>query len=62
MSIKKMEGAPVTVKYVDENGNEITTSDTLTGKLDDSYHAKAKEITGFTLDNSKLPANASGVF
>lgn len=40
-----MEGAPVTVKYVDENGNEITTSDTLTGKLDDSYHAKAKEIT-----------------
>ncbi|EAE8842082.1 cell surface protein [Listeria monocytogenes] len=59
---KKMEGAPVTVKYVDENGNEITTSDTLTGKLDDSYQAKAKEIAGFTLDNSKLPANASGVF
>ncbi|EPD9050126.1 MucBP domain-containing protein [Listeria monocytogenes] len=59
---KKMEGAPVTVKYVDENGNEITASDTLTGKLDDSYQAKAKEIAGFTLDNSKLPANASGVF
>ncbi|EAV9873039.1 cell surface protein [Listeria monocytogenes] len=59
---KKMEGASVTVKYVDENGNEITTSDTLTGKLDDSYQAKAKEIAGFTLDNSKLPANASGVF
>ncbi|MCQ57349.1 cell surface protein [Listeria monocytogenes] len=59
---KKMEGAPVTVKYVDENDNEITTSDTLTGKLDDSYQAKAKEIAGFTLDNSKLPANASGVF
>ncbi|TYV40202.1 MucBP domain-containing protein [Listeria monocytogenes] len=59
---KKMEGAPVTVKYVDENGNEITTSDTLTGKLDDSYQAKAKEIAGFTLDNSKLPDNASGVF
>ncbi|EMZ7515849.1 MucBP domain-containing protein [Listeria monocytogenes] len=59
---KKMEGAPVTVKYVDENGNEITTSDTLTGKLDDSYQAKAKEIAGFTLDNSKIPANASGVF
>ncbi|HAA6474671.1 TPA_asm: cell surface protein [Listeria monocytogenes] len=59
---KKMEGAPVTVKYVDENDNEITTSDTLTGKLDDSYQAKAKEIAGFTLDKSKLPANASGVF
>ncbi|ELX6562537.1 MucBP domain-containing protein [Listeria monocytogenes] len=59
---KKMEGASVTVKYVDENGNEITTSDTLTGKLDDSYQAKAKEIAGFTLDNNKLPANASGVF
>ncbi|EFQ5017554.1 cell surface protein [Listeria monocytogenes] len=59
---KKMEGAPVTVKYVDENDNEITTSDTLTGKLDDSYQAKAKNIAGFTLDKSKLPANASGVF
>ncbi|ECB9786779.1 cell surface protein [Listeria monocytogenes] len=59
---KKMEGAPVTVKYVDENGNEITASDTLTGKLDDSYQAKAKDIAGFTLDKSKLPANASGVF
>ncbi|ELY8693909.1 MucBP domain-containing protein [Listeria monocytogenes] len=59
---KKMEGAPVTVKYVDENDNEITTSDTLTGKLDDSYQAKAKDIAGFTLDKSKLPANASGVF
>ncbi|EAK8407947.1 cell surface protein [Listeria monocytogenes] len=59
---KKMEGAPVTLKYVDENDNEITTSDTLTGKLDDSYQAKAKDIAGFTLDKSKLPANASGVF
>ncbi|ECC1497535.1 cell surface protein [Listeria monocytogenes] len=59
---KKMEGAPVTVKYVDENDNEITTSDTLTGKLDDSYQTKAKDIAGFTLDKSKLPANASGVF
>lgn len=59
---KKMEGAPVTVKYVDENDNEITTSDTLTGKLDDPYQAKAKDIAGFTLDKSKLPANASGVF
>ncbi|EAC7885953.1 MucBP domain-containing protein [Listeria monocytogenes] len=59
---KKMEGASVTVKYVDENGHEIATSEDLMGKLDDSYQTKAKEIVGFTLDESKLPANASGVF
>ncbi|UHP10837.1 MucBP domain-containing protein [Listeria marthii] len=59
---KESQGAPVTVKYVDENGNELTTSDNLTGKLDDTYQSEAKEIAGFTLDESKLPANASGIF
>ncbi|EAD6117656.1 cell surface protein [Listeria monocytogenes] len=59
---KKVNGAPVTVKYEDQNGVEITTSDVLTGKLDATYQSKAKEIAGFTLDNSKLPANASGIF
>ncbi|MBC2073176.1 MucBP domain-containing protein [Listeria marthii] len=59
---EKMEGAPVTVKYVDENGDEITTSENLTGKLGSSYQTEAKEIAGFTLDESKLPTNASGEF
>ncbi|MCH3196661.1 MucBP domain-containing protein, partial [Listeria monocytogenes] len=59
---KKVNGAPVTVKNEDQNGVEITTSDVLTGKLDATYQSKAKEIAGFKLDNSKLPANASGSF
>ncbi|MBC2185070.1 cell surface protein [Listeria sp. FSL L7-0253] len=59
---EKMEGAPVTVKYVDENGDEITTSENLTGKLGSSYQTEAKEIAGYTLDESKLPTNASGEF
>ncbi|EAE2482686.1 MucBP domain-containing protein [Listeria innocua] len=59
---KKADGAPVTVKYVNQNGEELTTSDILTGKLDDTYQAEAKEIAGFTLDESKLPTNTSGVF
>ncbi|MBC1808119.1 cell surface protein [Listeria sp. FSL L7-0993] len=59
---KKMEGAPVTVKYVDENGNELIASDNLNGKLGSSYQTEAKEIPGFTLDQSKLPTNASGEF
>ncbi|MBC1986144.1 cell surface protein [Listeria sp. FSL L7-0478] len=59
---EKMEGAPVTVKYVDENGDEITASENLTGKLGSSYQTEAKEIAGYTLDESKLPTNASGEF
>ncbi|WP_187986312.1 MucBP domain-containing protein [Listeria marthii] len=59
---KENQGAPVTVKYVDENGNELTASENLTGKLGSSYQTEAKEIPGFTLDESKLPTNASGTF
>lgn len=59
---KENQGAPVTVKYVDENGNELAASENLTGKLGSSYQTEAKEIAGFTLDESKLPTNASGEF
>ncbi|MBC2248847.1 cell surface protein [Listeria sp. FSL L7-0123] len=59
---KENQGAPVTVKYVDENGNELAASENLTGKLGSSYQTEVKEIPGFTLDESKLPTNASGEF
>ncbi|EAF7771953.1 peptidoglycan-binding protein, partial [Listeria monocytogenes] len=54
--------APVTVKYLDEEGKILTASDNLTGNVDDPYQTKAKEFAGYTLDESKLPTNASGVF
>ncbi|EBF5841754.1 LPXTG cell wall anchor domain-containing protein [Listeria monocytogenes] len=57
---EKADGAPVTVKYVDADGNELATPDTLNGKLDTSYAATAKNLSGWKLTST--PANAKGVF
>lgn len=53
------EGAPITVKYVDADGNEIAKSDTVTGNTNDAYTTTAKSITGYTLNTT--PDNATGV-
>ncbi|WP_267675305.1 MucBP domain-containing protein, partial [Listeria innocua] len=57
---EKADGAPVTVKYVDGDGNELATSDTLNGKIDAPYQSTAKSITGWAVKTT--PANANGVF
>ncbi|EJV0514566.1 MucBP domain-containing protein [Listeria monocytogenes] len=57
---EKADGAPVTVKYVDGDGNELATSDTLNGKIDAPYQSTAKSITGWTVKTT--PTNATGVF
>ncbi|HHR2567115.1 TPA: MucBP domain-containing protein [Listeria monocytogenes] len=57
---EKADGAPVTVKYLDGDGNELATSDTLNGKIDAPYQSTAKSITGWTVKTT--PANANGVF
>ncbi|WP_031649859.1 MucBP domain-containing protein, partial [Listeria innocua] len=57
---EKADGAPVTVKYVDGDGNELATSDTLSGKLGTSYDATAKNLSGWKL--TATPTNAKGVF
>ena len=50
----------VIVKYIDEETNEeIGEKYTITGYVNDSYIAKAKEIQGYDL--SKTPDNASGI-
>ncbi|EFR97623.1 peptidoglycan bound internalin family protein, partial [Listeria ivanovii FSL F6-596] len=54
------DGAPVTVKYVDENGQNIAPTDTLTGKIGTAYQTSEKMIDGYKL--TKTPTNASGVF
>lgn len=55
----------VTVKYVDENNEEIREAQTISGNVDDNYDASTSEykvdIEGYTLDESKLPSNATGV-
>ncbi|EMG27698.1 MucBP domain-containing protein [Listeria fleischmannii] len=53
-------GQDVTVKYVDADGNEVATTDTLSGNVGDDYISKAKTIDGYTL--KETPANATGTF
>ncbi|HAA7156344.1 TPA_asm: class 1 internalin InlI [Listeria monocytogenes] len=47
----------VNVKYVDENGSEISAAETLTGNLDETFSIDAKSIAGYKCD-----ATLSGVF
>ena len=58
--------ADVTVEYVDTEGNEIHTSQTINGNLGDSYDASTDQyklsIDGYTLDESQLPENSKGIF
>ncbi|MBF2505473.1 MucBP domain-containing protein [Listeria welshimeri] len=58
----KLDGAPLTIKYLDSEGKELAESDTLTGKIDEPYKTEAKDIAGYTVDESKLPANARGKY
>ncbi|MBC1514446.1 MucBP domain-containing protein, partial [Listeria booriae] len=53
-------GQDVTVKYVDEAGNELATSDTLSGNVGDAYTSTAKDIEGWKLKTA--PSNATGIF
>ena len=58
--------ADVTVEYVDTEGNEIHPSQTISGNIGDSYDASTDQyqlsIDGYTLDESQLPENTTGVF
>lgn len=56
--IYKLKTSKVEISYVDTDGNAITNSDTLTGKVFDKYSTKAKDIHGYILTQS--PNNASG--
>ncbi|WP_368654315.1 MucBP domain-containing protein [Ornithinibacillus sp. 4-3] len=53
-------GAPVTVKYVDEAGEELIPSVVLKGNMGESYQTEAIELGGY--DVVQTPDNASGTF
>lgn len=55
-----VDGAPVTVKYVNQNGKELASSETLTGKLHTFYTTELKAINGYT--NTTIIGNQTGVF
>ena len=58
--------ADVTVEYVDTEGEEIHSSQTISGNAGDSYDASTDQyklsIDGYTLDESQLPENSKGIF
>ena len=56
----------VTVRYLDNQGQEIHETKTLSGTIGASYDASTDEyklsIDGYTLDENQLPENSTGVF
>ncbi|WP_429960659.1 MucBP domain-containing protein [Enterococcus sp. AZ012] len=58
--------ADVTVEYVDTEGKEIHSSQTISGNVGESYDASTEKyqltIEGYTLDQSQLPENSKGLF
>ncbi|WP_429966642.1 MucBP domain-containing protein [Enterococcus sp. AZ058] len=58
--------ADITVEYVDTEGKEIHSSQTISGNVGDSYDASTEKyqltIDGYILDGSQLPQNAKGTF
>ncbi|WP_416242379.1 MucBP domain-containing protein [Enterococcus casseliflavus] len=61
-----IQAADVTVEYVDTEGKEIHSSQTISGNVGDSFDASTDQyklsIDGYTLDESQLPENHKGVF
>ncbi|MBC1475845.1 hypothetical protein HB852_14610 [Listeria grandensis] len=51
---------PVTVQYVDDQGQALTQEETLTGAFGAPYQAEAKTIPGYQL--TSLPSNHTGTF
>ncbi|MBC2005584.1 MucBP domain-containing protein, partial [Listeria booriae] len=51
---------PVTVQHVDVQGKAVAEEDILQGYTGETYHAKAKVISGYHV--SEHPANATGLF
>ena len=58
---ERLIGTDITVNYVDEDGKEIASPETLTGKLGDTYQANQKDITNYTFKEVK-DNNETGVF
>ncbi len=56
----RSEASPITVQYVDTEGNELVPSEVLTGKVSLPYETVAKTISGWTL--TEVPKNAKGTF
>ena len=56
----RSDAAPVTVRYEDTDGNELSDPTILNGKVGLPYASEAKEIPGWYV--VEIPDNASGIF
>ena len=57
---ERSDAAPVTVKYEDTEGNQLSTSTILNGKVGLPYTSEAKTINGWYV--SQTPTNANGTY
>ncbi|EOH8750435.1 MucBP domain-containing protein [Enterococcus faecalis] len=58
---KKVENEKqIHIRYVDEDGQEVSPNETLQGKLGEPYNTSAKEIPEWKLKD--IPKNATGIF
>ncbi|MHC5251029.1 MucBP domain-containing protein [Listeria kieliensis] len=58
---EKADAAPVTVKFVDEEGQPLAENEVLTGKYGNDFTALAKSFKGYTLVNSTLQTSPTAV-
>lgn len=56
--IYDLKNSSVTVNYLDENGEKLAESETITGKVFDGYRTEAKDFHGYALIST--PNNATG--
>ncbi|WP_311049668.1 MucBP domain-containing protein, partial [Enterococcus faecalis] len=54
------EAEPITVNYVDKDGNQLANPETLTGQIGSEYKSNEKNIDGWGL--KEIPKNSTGKF
>ncbi|WP_144809565.1 MucBP domain-containing protein [Enterococcus casseliflavus] len=57
---ERSDAAPVTVKYEDTEGNQLSAPTVLSGKIGLPYESEAKTIPGWYV--SQMPTNANGTY
>ena len=57
---ERSDAAPVTVKYKDTEGNQLSAPTVLNGKVGLPYESEAKTIPGWYV--SQMPTNANGIY
>ncbi|OJG27129.1 hypothetical protein RU98_GL002909 [Enterococcus caccae] len=60
LTVDFVQGKPVVVNYLNEDGQEIAPPEILSGKVGQNYLANAKSISGYTL--TAVSGNESGIF